>query len=69
MSGFDDIKNKAEELGGQAKEAVGNASGDQDLQNEGKADQVKSDAKQKFEDAKDQVTDKANEVIGKFKDK
>ncbi|WP_312978408.1 CsbD family protein [Corynebacterium sp.] len=68
MSGFDDIKNKAEDAAGQAKEAAGDAAGNDDLKNEGKADQVKSDAKQKFEDAKDKATDKANEVIGKFKD-
>ena len=68
MSGFDDIKNKAENAAGQAKEAAGDATGNDDLKNEGRADQVTSDVKQKFEDAKDAASDKANEVIGKFKD-
>ena len=40
----------------------------EDLQNEGKADQVVSDAKEKISDAGDAIKDKANEVIGKFKD-
>lgn len=68
MSGMDDIKNKAEGVAGKAKEAAGDAADNDNLKNEGKADQVKSDAKEKFEDVKDKASDKANEVIGKFKD-
>ena len=45
-----DIQNKAEELGGKAKEAAGEAAGTQDLQNEGKGDQLKSQIKQGVED-------------------
>lgn len=67
MSGIDDIKNKAEDAAGQAKEAAGGAAGNDDLKNEGKADQVKSDAKDKLNEAKDAVSDKANEIIGGFK--
>ena len=62
MSGFDDIKNKAEDAAGQAKEAAGDAAGNDDLKNEGKADQVKSDAKQKFEDVKDKAAEKFNNL-------
>ncbi|KGF16220.1 CsbD family protein [Corynebacterium freneyi] len=57
------FQNKADELGGKAKEAAGNAVGNDDLANEGKGDQVKADAKQAVEDAKDKVT----EGLGKLK--
>ncbi len=58
-----DIQNKAEELGGKAKEAAGEATGNDDLQNEGKGDQLKSQIKQGVEDVKD----KATEALGKLK--
>ena len=40
MSGIDKMKNKAEELSGKGKEAVGDATGDRDLQAEGAAERV-----------------------------
>ncbi|MDO4609583.1 CsbD family protein [Corynebacterium sp.] len=58
-----DIQNKAEELGGKAKEAAGEATGNEDLQNEGKGDQLKSQIQQGVEDVKD----KATEALGKLK--
>lgn len=58
-----DFQNKADELGGKAKETVGKATGNDNLENEGKGDQVKADAKQGVEDAKDKVT----EGLGKLK--
>ena len=58
-----DFQNKADELGGKAKETVGKATGNDNLENEGKGDQVKADAKQGIEDAKDKVT----EGLGKLK--
>lgn len=52
--GIDDkFENKAEEVGGQAKEKVGEATDDQDLQAEGKADQGKANIKQAGEKIKD----------------
>jgi len=52
--GLDDkIENKSEELAGKAKEGVGKATGDEELENEGKADQVKGDLKQAGEKVKD----------------
>ena len=63
-----DIQNKAEELGGKAKEAFGDATGNERLEAEGKADQVTSEAKQKASDAVEGVKDKATEVIGNLKD-
>jgi uncharacterized protein YjbJ (UPF0337 family) len=52
--GMDDkIENKAEDLKGQAKEKFGDASDDEDLQAEGKADQVKANLKDAGEKVKD----------------
>ena len=53
MSGMDKIKNKAEELSGQGKEHVGKATGDEDLQAEGHADQASGNLKQAGEKVKD----------------
>jgi uncharacterized protein YjbJ (UPF0337 family) len=52
--GLDDkIKNTAEKLGGQGKEAAGEATDDENLKAEGKGDQAKSDLKQAGEKVKD----------------
>ena len=52
--GLDDkLSNAAENAGGKAKEAVGQATDDPDLQAEGKADQASSDLKQAGEKVKD----------------
>jgi uncharacterized protein YjbJ (UPF0337 family) len=53
MSGTDKAKNKIEDLGGRAKEAVGKATGDQHTRNEGRADQAKSSLKDAGEKVKD----------------
>lgn len=49
----DKAKNTAEDLKGKAKEALGDAKGDDQLKAEGKADQTKSSAKQAGENVKD----------------
>lgn len=52
--GLDDkISNAAEDLGGKAKETAGKATGDRDLEAEGKGDQIASDVKQAGEKIKD----------------
>lgn len=52
--GLDDkLKNSAQEKLGKAKEGVGDATGDDDLKAEGKADQVKGGLKQAGEKVKD----------------
>jgi len=53
MGTDDKIENKTEELSGKAKETVGEASGDRDLQAEGQADQTKGNLKQAGEKVKD----------------
>ena len=50
----DKISNAAEDLGGKAKEAAGNATGNDRLKAEGQADQVKADAKKVGESVKDE---------------
>ena len=63
-----DFENKKDEFVGKAKEAAGGLTDNEKLENEGKADQVTSEAKQKASDAVEGVKDKANEVIGNLKD-
>jgi uncharacterized protein YjbJ (UPF0337 family) len=53
MSNEDKLKNKIEDLGGRAKEAVGKVTGDDDTKNEGRGDQAKSSLKDAGEKVKD----------------
>ncbi|HET7668290.1 MAG TPA: CsbD family protein [Mycobacterium sp.] len=53
MSATDKAKNKLENLGGKAKEAVGNATGDAQTRDEGRGDQAKSNVKDAGEKVKD----------------
>lgn len=56
--GIDDkAKNKFQESSGQAKESIGDATGDEELRNEGRADQGESKVKQAGEHLKDAVKD------------
>ncbi|NLU83532.1 CsbD family protein [Rhodococcus sp. HNM0569] len=56
--GLDDkAQNKADDVAGKAKEAVGSATDDKDLENEGKGDQVKSSVKDAGEKIKDAARD------------
>ncbi len=53
VSGTDKLSNKAEELQGKAKEGVGSATGNEQLEAEGKADQTTGNVKQAGEKIKD----------------
>ena len=53
MSGIDKIKNKAQELGGEGKEKLGKATGDEQLEAEGHKDQAAGNLKQAGEKIKD----------------
>ncbi|TGO05199.1 CsbD family protein [Serinibacter arcticus] len=53
----DKISNKAEELGGKAKEAVGNLTNNERLEAEGQADQAKAHGKAAGENVKDAAKD------------
>jgi uncharacterized protein YjbJ (UPF0337 family) len=53
MSGTDKAKNKAQDVKGKAKEAVGNITGDKGSRDEGRSDQAKSNVKDAGEKIKD----------------
>ncbi|NYJ01562.1 uncharacterized protein YjbJ (UPF0337 family) [Nocardioides thalensis] len=53
MGNQDKLENTAQEKLGEAKEAMGKASDDEDLQAEGKSDQMKGSLKQAGEKVKD----------------
>ncbi len=53
----DKIRNKAEELGGKAKEAFGDLTNNERLEAEGQADQAGAKAKQAGEHVKDAAKD------------
>ncbi|GAA4740345.1 CsbD family protein [Modestobacter marinus] len=53
MSGIDKMKNKAQELSGKGKEALGDATDDPDLKAEGQNDQAAGNVKQAGEKVKD----------------
>lgn len=74
--GFDDkIENEGQDLAGKAKEAFGEATDNESLKNEGKADQFEATVKKGVEKAKDlggDAAEKAKELgenaVGKVKD-
>ena len=53
MGAIDKVSNKAQEIQGDAKERIGGATKDRDLQAEGKKDQTSSNLKQAGENIKD----------------
>jgi uncharacterized protein YjbJ (UPF0337 family) len=53
MSGTDKMKDKAQELAGHGKEAVGDATDNRDLQAEGQKDKTAGNLKQAGEKVKD----------------
>jgi uncharacterized protein YjbJ (UPF0337 family) len=62
--GLDDkVSNKAEDLGGKAKEGTGKATGDEQLEAEGKGDQANASLK----DGVEKVKDAAGDVKDAFK--
>ena len=61
MSTADKASNKAQDIKGKVKEAVGDATGNNDLEAKGKADQAKAAVKD--------VGEKAKDAVGTIKDK
>ena len=61
MSTEDKVSNKAQDLKGKVKEAVGDATGNDDLEAKGKTDQAKAAVKD--------VGEKAKDAVGTIKDK
>ena len=63
--GFDDkAENKAEELKGRAKEAVGDATDNESLEAEGKVDQSSAHGKQAGENVKDALREASTALKG-----
>ncbi|SIO21696.1 CsbD family protein [Agromyces cerinus] len=59
MSAKDDIGNSAERMTGKVKEGIGKMTDNERLEAEGKADQVKADAKKAADKVKDAFDDAA----------
>ena len=65
MGTQDKASNKLQDIKGKVKETVGSATGDEDLENEGKADQVKASVKDVGEKVKDAASEVKDAVTGK----
>lgn len=68
MGNTDRLGNAAEDAKGKAKEGFGKATGNEQMETEGKWDQTKADAKDKIEDVKDAVAEKYNDVTDRKND-
>lgn len=56
---------RVQDAKGRAKEAIGDLTGNEDLENKGKADQAKASVKEKAGDVVDAVKDKVDDIKGK----
>ena len=65
MGTQDKASNKVQDLKGKAEETVGKATGDEDLENEGAADQAKAAVKDIGEKTKDAASKVKDAVTGK----
>lgn len=65
--GTDDIRNKAQNVAGKAKEKAGGATGNEKLRDEGQQDQGSAKAKDAVEGAKEKANEAINKVKGAFK--
>ncbi|MGC0418739.1 CsbD family protein [Embleya sp. AB8] len=63
----DNIRNKAEDAGGKAKEKLGEATDDKDLRDEGRQQQGSAKAKEAVEGAKEKATEAINKIKGSLK--
>ncbi|MFC0107652.1 CsbD family protein [Kibdelosporangium aridum] len=68
MSTFDKAKDKAEQLGGKAKEGMGEATDNEELEAEGKRDQVTGEAKEAGHDLRDKAAAKIHDAKEALKD-
>lgn len=64
MGTQDKASNKVQDLKGKAKETVGKVTGDEDLENEGNADQAKAAVKDVGENVKDAASKVKDAVTG-----
>ncbi|RSM85765.1 CsbD family protein [Kibdelosporangium aridum] len=68
MSTFDKAKDKAEQLGGKAKEGLGDATDNEELEAEGKRDQVTGEVKEAGHDVRDKAAAKIHDAKEALKD-
>ncbi len=66
MSVFDQAKDKAEQLIGEAKEKIGKLTGNEDLEAAGERDQVVGEVKEAGHDLRDKAADAVQDVKDKF---
>lgn len=68
MSTFDKAKDKAQQVGGEAKERMGEATDNEELEAEGKRDQVTGEAKEAGHDLRDKAAAKIHDAKEALKD-
>ncbi len=68
MGDADRLGNAGEDAKGKVKEGTGKATGNDQLEAEGKWDQTKANVKDKVEDVKDSVAGKYNDATDRNKD-
>ena len=63
------LDSKTDQVKGKVKEGVGEATGNEDMKLKGKLQDAAGKAKDTFEDAKEKVAEKANDLLDNNKDK
>lgn len=66
MGIFDKAKDKAEQLIGEAKEKIGQLTGNESLENAGKRDQLSGEVKEAGHDLRDKAAGAVDDVKDKF---
>ncbi|MGH3875313.1 MAG: CsbD family protein [Pseudonocardiaceae bacterium] len=66
MGIFDKVKDKAEQLIGEAKEKIGQMTGNESLENAGKRDQLSGEIKEAGHDLRDKAAGAVDDVKDKF---
>jgi uncharacterized protein YjbJ (UPF0337 family) len=69
MSVFDKAKDKAEQVTGQGKEKVGQATDNEELKDAGKRDQLSGEAKETGHDLRDKAAGAVQDAKEAFRDK
>ena len=68
MSIFDKVKDKAEQFIGEAKEKIGQMTGNENLEDAGKRDQLSGEVKEAGHDLRDKAAGAAEDVKDKLSD-
>lgn len=68
MGGIDKAKDKTEQLVGRAKEKLGDATDNERLANEGRAQELKGKAKEEWHDLSEKADDKLHEAKERLTD-